>query len=157
MSRPRRGRVVVAAAALALALCASAVGCAGPGDAGSTTDIVVLGPTSSGAMLDELAGAYEEGHPGVRVHIVLAPTSGLADEVRSQEASIDVVVTDDAAVLDPLDARVGGRRTLGHAPDGRRMVAATLTDSQHSDLGSDVVRWLTTSPAQRVLAAHGWR
>ena len=139
-----------------LAVVAALGGCAGPGDPGSTTDVVLLGPTTSAALLDELAKAYEEGHPGVRLHTVLAPTTGLTDEVRSQDATIDVIVTDDPAALDTLGSRVAGRRTLARDAGGSPLVAATLSDSQHSDLGGDVVRWLTTAPAHRLLAAHGW-
>lgn len=151
----RRGRATAAAAAVLLLL-ASLAACAGRGDPGSTTDIVLLGPTPSGELLDALASAYAEGHPGVHLHTVFAPTSGLAESVRSQSAGIDVLVSDDPAVLDALGSRVAGRRTLGRDASGHRLVAATLSDSQHSDLGGDVVRWLSTSPAKQLLAARGW-
>ena len=147
----------LAAAVVVALLAAGLTGCAGPGDPGSTTHVVLLGPTPSATLLDELSGAYEQGHPGVDVHTVLAPTGDLDQEVRSQNASIDVILTDDPAVLDGLGSRVAGRRTLGHGPAGGTLVAATLSDSQHSDLGGDLVRWLTTTPARRLLAAHGWR
>ena len=147
----RRAAVI---AALVLTGLLAGTGCAGRTD--SSTDIVLLGPTDSTELLDDAAAAYEAGHPGVDVHTIVAPTSGLAAEVRSQTGTIDVVLSDDRTVLDGLGARIGGKRTLGHDAAGGGLVGGTLSDSQHSDLAGDLLRWLTTSPAQAVLAAHGW-
>ena len=153
MTRTGR-RPAALVAALVVAGLLAGTGCASRTD--SSTDIVLLGPTGSTGLLDDAAAAYEAGHPGVDVHTVVAPTSGLDAEVRSQTGTIDVVVSDDRTVLDGLGSRIGGKRTLAHDAAGARLVGGTLADSQHSDLAGDLLRWLTTSPAHAVLAAHGW-
>jgi extracellular solute-binding protein len=153
VTRPGHRHAALVAALLVAGLLAG-TGCARGTD--SSTDIVLLGPSESTAMLEDAAAAYEEGHPGVDVHTVTAPTSQLAAEVRSQTGTIDVVVSDDRAVLDGLGPRIGGKRTLARDASGARLVAGTLSDSQHTDLAGDLLRWLTTSPAHAVLAAHGW-
>ena len=148
-----RRRAAAVTAALALTL---PTGCSGAGDEDRLT---VLAAASLTETFEELAGRFEEQHPGVEVTLVLDSSSSLAEQVR-QGAPGDVLATADEQTMESVvaaDGTSGPSRPFA----GNRIVLAVPTDpdapvQRVDDLEDPGVRYVVCVPAApcgRVAAA----
>lgn len=105
---PRRRRFRASALLVALAVAGLGAGCGG--SSGPTT-LTVLATSSLTEVFDEIATAYAQEHPGVRLRFEFGASPEMADRLSDHDPG-DVLVTADKASMNEADEYLAGRRRV---------------------------------------------